>query len=186
MSSGGGHNVTAADRVGLGLAALIYAAGLTAAWLAWPAGPTASPIPAATADGGADTAPSALQPDTGQSVPLARHEISFPLEPSRGIEFKYRLDKGAGMVYEWSATGAVKFEFHGEPDGAPAGFADTYRVGEERSGAGVFMAPSRGIHGWYWENAGQTPVTVTLKSSGFYSAGIEFRSTGLVEHPLEH
>jgi hypothetical protein len=185
MSSSGDHNVTTADRVGLGLAALIYAAGLTVAWLAWPVGQTASPIQVAAADR-EDTAPSIPQPDTVQSVPLARHEISFPLEPTRGIEFKYRLDKGAGMAYEWSATGTVKFEFHGEPDGAPAGYADTYRVGEERSGAGIFVAPSRGIHGWYWENAGQAPVTVTLKSSGFYSAGIEFRPTGPVEVPLEH
>ena len=185
MSSDADHNVTTADRIGLGLAALIFAAGLTAVWAARPSTtPTPPSLQAATTDisGSPSTA---LGPDTRQTAPLARHQISFPLEPGKGIELKYRLDKGAGMVYEWSASGPVKFDFHGEAEEAPVGPAATYRAGEERTAAGVFVAPARGIHGWYWENAGQTPVTVSLTSSGFYTAALEFTSTGTIEHPLQ-
>jgi hypothetical protein len=170
---------TTMDRIGLGLAALIYVAGLVVVGMTIGRGPAVSPTATAPAT---VTAPA---PDTPQPPPLARHEISFPLKPAEGFEFKYRLDKGGSMVYTWSASGPVKFEFHGEPDGARAGYADTYREGESQSGSGLFVAPTRGIHGWYWENTGQAPVTVTLKSSGFYTAALELRPTGPVEHRLE-
>lgn len=32
----------------------------------------------------------------------------------------------------------------------------------------ILIAPFNGIHGWYWRNQGETPVTLTLKTSGFY------------------
>ena len=38
-------------------------------------------------------------------------------------------------------------------------------------GHGSFTAPFSGIHGWYWENFGTTPVTIQLMSAGFYSQG---------------
>jgi hypothetical protein len=37
-----------------------------------------------------------------------------------------------------------------------------------------------GIHGWFWENTTDAPVTVTLKSAGFYSLAHEFRGGGVV------
>ena len=33
---------------------------------------------------------------------------------------------------------------------------------------GSFTAPFAGTHGWYWRNKGETPVTVTVKTTGFY------------------
>src|SRR5579863_3915910 len=41
------------------------------------------------------------------------------LRPGEGVEVKYHMQKGAGMVYGWKATGKVQFEFHGEPDQKP-------------------------------------------------------------------
>jgi hypothetical protein len=32
----------------------------------------------------------------------------------------------------------------------------------------VFIAPSTGIHGWFWENKGKNEVTLNLVSSGYY------------------
>jgi hypothetical protein len=185
MSTGADHHVTTADRVGLGLATLIFAVGLTAVWAARTS-PAQTPPPqqaVATAPGGSPATDPG--PDLRQTTPLAQHQISFLLEPGKGIELKYRLDTGAGMVYEWSASGPVTFDFHGEAEEAPVATAETYRAGEGRTAAGVFVAPARGIHGWYWENAGETPVMVSLKTSGFYTAALEFRSTGTVEHPLQ-
>ena len=33
---------------------------------------------------------------------------------------------------------------------------------------GDFTAPFDGTHGWYFRNKGDTPVTVTVKTVGFY------------------
>lgn len=177
------NRVTLTDKLGLGLAMLVYVSGVLLVVAAPTNQATTQSSPAPTAATGSPTL--AVSPDTPQSVPPARHSVSFPLKPTEGFEFKYRLDKGAAMVYSWSASGPVKFELHGEPDGARAGYADTYRTGEDRSAAGLFIAPTRGIHGWYWENPGPTPVNVTLTTSGFYTAALELRPTGTVEHRLE-
>jgi hypothetical protein len=32
----------------------------------------------------------------------------------------------------------------------------------------VFIAPSTGIHGWFWENTSKKEVTLNLVSSGYY------------------
>jgi hypothetical protein len=86
------------------------------------------------------------------------------LRPKEGIEYKYEMEKGAIMVYSWKASGGkVNHEFHGEPEGAPREYADTYlkEDGVDQS-HGTFMAPSSGIHGWFWENTGEGDVTVFL------------------------
>jgi hypothetical protein len=107
---------------------------------------------------------------------LQRETVNFTLAPHEFIEYKYRLDKGQALLYSWHATAAVNVEFHAEPDGAPRGYAETY---EKRSGlaqaSGTLTAPFAGIHGWYWENPTDTPVTVTLTSAGFYNMAHEFR-----------
>ena len=97
-------------------------------------------------------------------------------EPHEFVEYKYRLDTGQSLLYSWNATGAVNLEFHAEPDGAPKGYAQTY---EKRSGvtsaSGTLVAPFAGIHGWFWENTTDAPITVTLSSAGFYTVAHEFR-----------
>ena len=80
------------------------------------------------------------------------------LLPGEGVEIKYHMQKGAGMVYAWKATGKVAFEFHGEPDQKPKpDYFESYelddKVGQDHS-YGSFTAPTTGIHGWFWENKG--------------------------------
>jgi hypothetical protein len=96
------------------------------------------------------------------------------LAPGEGMEIKYHMQKGAGLVYSWKSTGKVLFEFHGEPDQKPAGAVEDYyesykndTQGNDHS-HGTFLAPSTGIHGWFWDNESGEPVTVNLVSSGFY------------------
>ena len=43
------------------------------------------------------------------------------LAPNEGMEIKYNMKRGAGLVYSWSASGILTFEFHGDPDVKPAG-----------------------------------------------------------------
>jgi hypothetical protein len=103
------------------------------------------------------------------------------LRPFEGVEYKYRLESGAGLVYSWEASAPVKFEFHGEPDGAPAKFFDSYSKGKEAHAQGGFTAEKPGIHGWFWENPDATRVTITLRTAGFYSRSIEFRDGERIE-----
>lgn len=107
---------------------------------------------------------------------LSDDTYTVELRPFEGVEYKYRLERGASLVYAWQATGPVEFEFHGEPDGAPAKYFDSYLKGESaQDGRGVFTAARSGIHGWFWKNNGAGRVTVTLKTSGFYAASTEYR-----------
>ena len=96
------------------------------------------------------------------------------LQPGEGVEIKYHMQKGAGMVYAWKATDKVMFEFHGEPDQKPnPDYFESYelddKVGKDAS-YGSFTAPSTGIHGWFWENKGKKDVMFHVTTAGFYDS----------------
>ena len=133
--------------------------------------------------------PESLEPvrpgaNTAQAIPLKQDMVTFKLGPFEGIEYKYRMEKGASMVYSWTSTGRVNFDFHGEPRGAPQGYAESYQMGEGQSASGSFFAPTPGIHGWFWENLTNNPITVKLTSTGFYEGAIEFTAKGQTPHDL--
>jgi hypothetical protein len=98
------------------------------------------------------------------------------LEPAEGMEIKYNMKKGAGLVYSWTTSAPVFFEFHGEPDLKPAGkegtdYYESYELDDKKGrdqSHGTFVAPSTGIHGWFWENKSDKPVTLKLVSAGFF------------------
>jgi hypothetical protein len=94
------------------------------------------------------------------------------LMPGEGVEIKYHLQKGAGMLYSWKATGPVAFEFHGEPDNKPnKDYFESYQLNDQAGSDhsyGSFTAPSTGIHGWFWENKGKKEVQIHLVTAGFY------------------
>src|SRR5688572_1852312 len=134
----------------------------------------------AAMDVASKTAPGSAEIVVPQKRPFASDQIELRLEPGKGIEYKYRLDKGQALLYSWSATAPVHFEFHAEPDGGPRGYAQTYEKQDSSPAAsGTLTAPFAGIHGWYWENRTGSPVTVTLKSSGFYTLSHEFLESGV-------
>ena len=84
------------------------------------------------------------------------------------------MQKGAGMVYSWSANRTVQYELHGEPDVKPANAGDDYYESYEKDDAGkkeshgTFTSPSTGIQGWFWDNESDGPVTIKLATAGFY------------------
>ena len=101
--------------------------------------------------------------------------VEFKLAPGEYVEYKYRLGKGEALLYSWKATGPVNLDVHAEPDGAPRGYAESYEKKDRvTQGAGTLTAPFSGIHGWYWQNQGNTGVTVALSSAGFYKLSHEF------------
>ena len=114
---------------------------------------------------------------TGDAAPPRVYKVEsteFALRASQGFEYKYRIEKGGGMVYAWKATGRVKYEFHGEPDDH-ALKVQSYEKQEDDHASGSFVAPFAGIHGWYWENPSERDLTITLTTAGFYSDADEMR-----------
>jgi hypothetical protein len=102
----------------------------------------------------------------------------FQVRPGDGMEMKFHMQKGAGMVYAWKANGKLTYEFHGEPDQKPTkDYFESYdlddKVGKE-SAYGSFTAPSTGIHGWFWKNSTDKEVQFHLNVSGFFDSAKMF------------
>lgn len=137
-----------------------------------PAPRVGEPLPAAA---GQPLAPAQNGPI---GVYLADYKVDstqFVLGPYEFVEYKYHLQQGATMLYSWKSTATVVHDFHGEKDSA-RGEPVSFEKMERRQGTGTFTAPFTGIHGWYWENPGGDTLTVTVRSAGFYTGALEFRS----------
>jgi hypothetical protein len=111
---------------------------------------------------------------TAQPASYKVDSEDLSLMPGEGVEIKYHMQKGAGMIYSWTATGNVLYEFHGEPDKKPnPDYFESYelddKTGKNRS-SGSFTAPTTGIHGWFWQNKGSKQVDIHLATAGFYDS----------------
>ena len=96
--------------------------------------------------------------------------MTITLAPHSGQEIKAHMAKGDSFVFDWSATGGpVKADMHGEqPDAAEGEFSSYWEDKQITGGKGNFTAPFAGTHGWYFRNKGETPVTVKVRTAGFY------------------
>jgi hypothetical protein len=110
-----------------------------------------------------------------QTAPFKQETVRFTLAPKEGMEYKYRLERGSGMHYSWTATSELFWELHSQPDGAPRGYAEFFDTNGGDRSHGTYNAPFPGIHGWWWENKSDRDVTITLSTSGFYTESHEFR-----------
>lgn len=139
------------------------AGGVASPAVAVPATP--APAPAATAPALAATEPTAAPvPETTASSDTT--EVA--LQPGQGREIKVVMRKDARVNYEWTvAGGVVNSDTHADRPGTPYhGYA---KGRNQASDSGVLVAAFDGKHGWFWRNRGQTPVTVTLRTSGDYT-----------------
>src|SRR5687767_13390462 len=102
--------------------------------------------------------------------PYRSDELSLTLRPNEGAEIKALMQPGERFVFNWVAEGGtVNFDMHGEKLNAKSDDFTSYWKGRSASaGHGEFQAPFAGTHGWYWRNRGTAPVTVKVKTSGFY------------------
>lgn len=103
-------------------------------------------------------------------VAFRNDELSVTLAPGEGAEIKALMKTGDRFVFSWSAMGgAVNFDMHGEkPQAASDEFTSYWKGRNQTAGNGAFEAPFDGTHGWYWRNKTSNPVTVTVKTSGYY------------------
>ena len=102
--------------------------------------------------------------------------IDVPIRGNGGsLEYMIRMTAGATVVYSWDVPGigdpqTFHTEFHGHTDAAPGQPGDLmfYEKAAGSQASGALVAPWQGIHGWYWQNKGDAPVTVRLRMAGFY------------------
>lgn len=109
------------------------------------------------------------------SAPYKTDTAELRLGPYEYLEYKYRLEKDANMVYSWAASADVIHDLHGEPDEKGQGEL-SFDKKPRREGHGAFHAPFTGIHGWFWENPGAQTITIRIHTAGFYASAVEIRS----------
>lgn len=126
--------------------------------------------PASAIDMSIPVTPEAAATVTTSDVPYRSDEMTLILKPGEGAEIKATMARGGSYVFSWTVEGgAVEFDMHGEHTDGSGGEA-SYAKGEDATGGtGTFHAPFDGRHGWFWQNLTWEPVTVKLKTSGFYS-----------------
>jgi hypothetical protein len=96
-------------------------------------------------------------------------EMSVSLAPGEGAEIKVTAAQGTRIAFDWSVAGGhVNYDTHAD---APGISYHGYGKGRESTGErGDLVAAFDGNHGWFWRNRSGTPVTVTLRTEGVYTA----------------
>jgi hypothetical protein len=122
-----------------------------------------------------DTAPA---PEPGAS-----DHWTFEIGPFEGIELKYVLAEGKPMTFFWSATGPLDYDMHAHPFDGGTELTESYAIEKADHLGGRYVAPFTGIHGWYWQNRGLEPVTLTVDASGGITGSKIFDMGG--EHDRE-
>ncbi|OYU73610.1 MAG: hypothetical protein CFE32_20420, partial [Alphaproteobacteria bacterium PA3] len=91
------------------------------------------------------------------------------------MEYKVAMKPGQALVYSWQAVDGVPddqfySDFHGHTvvPGKDAVDAVSYREGMGSQANGSLVAGFDGVHGWYWQNQSDRPVTVRLSLAGFF------------------
>jgi hypothetical protein len=102
--------------------------------------------------------------------------IDLTLIPGQAVEYKFRLDQGAVMVYSWKVMEGtnVRFDFHTVPDGKPISASERFMAAETNQANGYYTAPYAGLHGWWWENSGKEIATIRINAAGFFTQGVMF------------
>ncbi|MEA1671982.1 hypothetical protein [Nitrospirillum sp. BR 11163] len=103
-----------------------------------------------------------------KTAPLRSDEMTLTLAPHSGAEIKAHMREGDHFIFRWEASAPVKVDMHGERVNAGDEFTSYWKEKELATAQGSFTAPFEGTHGWYWHNRGDAPITVTVRTSGFY------------------
>jgi hypothetical protein len=110
------------------------------------------------------------QAEIAKVTPFRSDRQQLVLPPHAGAEVKAHMRTGDHLVFRWqSSSDQIRFDMHGEPTNAKENEFSSYWKGRDMDKAqGAFTAPFTGTHGWYFRNRGETPVTVTVETEGFY------------------
>ena len=108
--------------------------------------------------------------DRVQQIHVLRNDsIDIVIPAGKDLEYKFYMEKYAHLEYEWKTDGEVLyFDFHGEPEGDTTGYFESYSITTSNNMKGSLTTPFKGVHGWYWKNRSQQPITVSLTTKGYY------------------
>jgi hypothetical protein len=107
-------------------------------------------------------------PEQTQS-PQWKDTIVILVPPKKGLEYKFYVQKGEALEFTWETNGeSLYFDFHGEPEGDTTGYFKSYKLSTQNQSSGTLSVPFTGVHGWYWENKTNKPISITLKTRGKY------------------
>jgi len=88
------------------------------------------------------------------------------------MEYKVTMEKDDILLYSWTASDDLYYEFHGHPLNPDGSYGDAilYRHEEGRESHGFIRAPLDGIHGWYFiNNLFDQPIEIELTLAGTYT-----------------
>ncbi len=95
--------------------------------------------------------------------------VSITVPARKGLEYKFHIEKDEVLDFIWTTDGGkIYFDFHGEPEGSTNGYFKSFKVDTLNQSSGSLQVPFTGVHGWYWENKSNQPVTLILKTRGNY------------------
>jgi len=118
----------------------------------------------------ATTSDSLSSKETSKKSADATETIEVVVPAGRGVEYKFVMAQYQKLEYEWITDGtALYFDLHGEPEGDTTGYFESYAIATLGEMKGSFTAPFSGVHGWYWKNTSELPVTVQLIVKGEYA-----------------
>ena len=110
-----------------------------------------------------------LQPLENANAIQWKDTVKIVIPPNGALEYKFAMAKDAVLEYSWITDSApIYFDFHGEPKGATDGYFKSYLETKHTESKGKLTTPFEGIHGWYWENETDQPVTIQLSTNGTY------------------
>lgn len=96
-------------------------------------------------------------------------EMKITLAPNEGTEIKVALKKGNKVNYEWSSTGKVNFDNHGDSKKLNIDYHGYGKGIGQATDKGTIEAAFDGNHGWFWRNRTKETVTLTLRTIGAYT-----------------
>ena len=106
-----------------------------------------------------------------ESTNLQENEATITVKAGSALEYKFKINDGEELRYQWSSTVPLVFDFHGDPaekNKYPEGFFKSYSKGTSDGEEGKETMPFKGSHGWYWKNTTDKDVKVTLVTQGKY------------------
>ena len=109
--------------------------------------------------------------DEGWRTDTVTFTIDGLVENYDQMEYKIAMEEGDTLLYSWTASAPLYYEFHGHTlnDDGSFGEAMLYRLEEGQISHGVVQAPLEGLHGWYFLNRTyDTPIEVELTLAGTY------------------
>jgi hypothetical protein len=111
-----------------------------------------------------------------ETTPPKEETIVVKLDVDQKTEIKTKLQEGKMVLYSWQVEGGkVYVDYHGHDPSFGDKFFVRYSEQDGVTGAsGSLVAPFTGEHGWYWLNVSETPVTITLKVSGYFDNTVNY------------